>query len=103
MHLQVRGFASGAAATANWVTNAAVAQTFPVLTRTLGGSGTFWLYAGVAAAGAVWAFFSLVETQGAFQSFHPYTVGVGIGAAGDSVLFTFNKSEVHFAFFGPTL
>ncbi|BDA45323.1 probable inositol transporter 2 [Coccomyxa sp. Obi] len=61
---QVRGFASGAAATANWVTNAAVAQTFPVLTRTLGGSGTFWLYAGIAAAGAVWAFLTLVETQG---------------------------------------
>ncbi|CAL8471078.1 g10620 [Coccomyxa elongata] len=61
---QVRGFASGAAATANWVTNAAVAQTFPVLTHALGGSGTFWLYAGISAAGAVWAFFSLVETQG---------------------------------------
>jgi len=62
---QVRGFASGAAATANWVANMVVAQTFLALTRALGGSGTFWLYAAVAAAGAVWAHLSLPETKGA--------------------------------------
>lgn len=42
-----------------------VAQTFLALTRALGGSGTFWLYAAVAAAGAVWAHLSLPETKGA--------------------------------------
>lgn len=61
----MRGFASGVSATANWLTNAAVAQTFLVLTGAFGGSGTFWLYAAIAAAGAVWAHFTVVETQGA--------------------------------------
>ncbi|EIE20094.1 general substrate transporter [Coccomyxa subellipsoidea C-169] len=60
----VRGFACGVAATANWLTNALVAQTFLMLTGTLGGSGTFWLYAAIAAAGTVWAHFAVVETQG---------------------------------------
>ena len=62
---QVRGAASGAAATANWVTNAAVSQTFLALTRALGGSGTFLLYACVAAAGAAWVYAALPETKGA--------------------------------------
>ncbi len=60
----MRGFACGVAATANWLTNALVAQTFLVLTGALGGSGTFWLYAVIAAAGTVWAHFAVVEIQG---------------------------------------
>ena len=61
---QVRGLASGVAATANWAANAAVSQTFLALTAALGGSGAFWLYAGVAAAGAAWVFIALPETKG---------------------------------------
>ena len=62
--LQVRGLGSGAAATCNWITNAAVSQTFLTLIQQLGGSGTFWLYAAIALAGAVWVYFALPETNG---------------------------------------
>jgi Sugar (and other) transporter len=41
--VQLRGLASGAAATCNWLTNAAVSQTFLTMTHYLGGSGTFWV------------------------------------------------------------
>ena len=61
----MRGLASGAAATCNWLVNAVVSQTFLSLTLKLGGDGTFWLYAGVAAAGMVWVYFALPETNGA--------------------------------------
>ena len=62
---QVRGLASGAAATCNWLTNAAVSQTFLRLTLELGGDGTFWLYAAIAAAGVAWVYCALPETNGA--------------------------------------
>ena len=65
LRAQVRGLASGVAATSNWVANAVVSQTFLTMTLKLGGSGTFWLYAAVAAAGLVWVYFMLPETKGA--------------------------------------
>lgn len=61
---QVRGLGSGAAAMCNWITNAAVSQTFLTLIQQLGGSGTFWLYAAIALAGAAWVYFALPETNG---------------------------------------
>ena len=63
--VKVRGLASGAAATCNWLANAVVSQTFLSLTLTLGGDGTFWLYAAIAAAGMIWVYFALPETNGA--------------------------------------
>lgn len=62
---QVRGLASGAAATSNWVANAVVSQTFLTLTQRLGGSGAFWLYSCIATGGLVWVYFMLPETNGA--------------------------------------
>ncbi|KAI3425038.1 hypothetical protein D9Q98_008416 [Chlorella vulgaris] len=61
--LPVRGVATGLAATANWVSNAAVAQTFLTLTRSLGASGTFFVYAAIACAGFLWTYFVLPETN----------------------------------------
>jgi len=61
---QVRGLASGAAATCNWLTNAVVSQTFLSLTLKLGGDGTFWLYAAIAAIGMAWVYCALPETNG---------------------------------------
>lgn len=55
---------AGIAATANWVSNAVVAQTFLSLTRRLGGSGAFYLYCGIAAAGGLWTHRFLPETNG---------------------------------------
>ena len=62
--LQLRGLGGGAAATCNWMTNAIVSQTFLTLIQHLGGSGTFWLYAVIALAGAIWVYFALPETIG---------------------------------------
>lgn len=62
--LAVRGVATGLAATANWVSNAAVAQTFLTLTTRVGGSGAFYLYAAIASAGFVWTYACLPETNG---------------------------------------
>ncbi|PRW45452.1 Inositol transporter 1 [Chlorella sorokiniana] len=62
--LQVRGLATGIAATANWVSNAVVAQTFLTLTQRLGGSGAFYLYCGIAAGGFAWTYRFLPETNG---------------------------------------
>ena len=45
----MRGVAGGAAATANWLTNAAVSQTFLTLVQWVGASGAFWMYATIAA------------------------------------------------------
>lgn len=62
--LQMRGLGSGAAATANWLTNAVVSHTFLPLTQALGGSGTFWIYAAITACGTAWAYLQLPETKG---------------------------------------
>ncbi len=67
--LQLRGLGGGAAATCNWITNAVVSQTFLTLIQHLGGSGTFWLYAVIALAGAVWVYFALPETNGSHRQF----------------------------------
>lgn len=64
--MQVRGLANGAAATANWVANAAVSQAFLVATASIGGSGTFAVLAAVSLAGSAWAGWSLPETKGTF-------------------------------------
>ena len=60
----IRGLASGIAGTANWVTNALVSQSFLVLTLAITPAGTFMLCAGIAAAGAIWAFWWVPETKG---------------------------------------
>lgn len=62
--MQVRGLANGAAATANWVTNAVVSQLFLGLADLVGASGVFWLLAGIACGGAAWVHVYLPETRG---------------------------------------
>lgn len=61
---QVRGLASGVAATANWLSNALVSQTFLSLSAALGPPGTFLLYSAVTALGAVWVALDVPETRG---------------------------------------
>ncbi|CAL5228707.1 g11888 [Coccomyxa viridis] len=61
---QMRGLGSGAAATANWLTNAVVSHTFLPLTQAVGGSGAFWIYASITACGTAWAYIQLPETKG---------------------------------------
>lgn len=63
-NVQVRGLANGASATANWVSNWVVSQLFLALADYLGPSSVFWLLAGVAACGGLWANVFLPETKG---------------------------------------
>jgi hypothetical protein len=63
-NLTIRGVAAGTAGTANWLTNGVVSQTFLLLTHALSASGTFLLYASIAAAGTLWSVIFLPETKG---------------------------------------
>jgi MFS transporter, SP family, solute carrier family 2 (myo-inositol transporter), member 13 len=62
--LQMRGVASGIAGTANWLTNGVVSQTFLSLVTSMRASGTFGIYAAIAAQGFIWAAVFLPETKG---------------------------------------
>ncbi|CAK0782513.1 hypothetical protein CVIRNUC_005731 [Coccomyxa viridis] len=61
---QMRGLGAGAAATANWLTNAVISHTFLPLTQAVGGSGAFWIYAAITACGSAWTYVQLPETKG---------------------------------------
>ena len=62
--LQMRGLGAGAAATANWLSNAVISHTFLPLAQAMGGSGAFWIYAAITACGTAWAYVQLPETKG---------------------------------------
>ena len=62
--IEIRGFATGIASAANWTMNAVVAQTFLSCMYYFGGSGTFWMYSGIACLGWIWAWVFLPETKG---------------------------------------
>uniref|UniRef100_A0A061R4J4 MFS transporter, SP family, solute carrier family 2 (Myo-inositol transporter), member 13 n=1 Tax=Tetraselmis sp. GSL018 TaxID=582737 RepID=A0A061R4J4_9CHLO len=62
--VQVRGVAGGAAATANWLTNALVSQTFLLMTAFLGEPGTFAAYAAIVLVGLLWVHVVMPETKG---------------------------------------
>jgi SP family sugar porter-like MFS transporter len=47
-----------------WAACFALTFTFPILNRTLGSSGTFWLYAGICFAGLVFVRMRVRETMG---------------------------------------
>ena len=61
---QIRGAAVSISVSALWIACFALTYTFPVLNRTLGGAGTFWLYAAICCAGFVFVSRRVVETKG---------------------------------------
>lgn len=61
---QYRGVCGGIAATANWLSNLLVAQSFLSLTRLLGTSGTFFLFTCLSALAMIFVFVALPETKG---------------------------------------
>lgn len=75
---------AGIAATANWVANAAVAQTFLTLTQRLGGSGAFYLYCCIAIGGFAWTYRFLPETNGLSLERVQQLFGGGPGGEGGS-------------------
>lgn len=61
---RVRGAAMALATFALWVACFILTYTFPLLNRSLGAAGTFWLYAGICLAGFLFILAKLPETKG---------------------------------------
>ena len=61
---RIRGAAMSVAVSALWIACFLLTYTFPILNALLGSAGTFWLYAGICAAGFVFIFVKLPETKG---------------------------------------
>jgi MFS family permease len=61
---RIRAGAMSIAVTALWSACFLLTYTFPLLNARLGPSGTFWTYAAVCLAGAVFVFLRLPETRG---------------------------------------
>lgn len=61
---RVRGLAMSVAVTFLWIACFVLTYTFPLLNRTVGAAGTFWIYASICAAGFVYLYFQLRETKG---------------------------------------
>lgn len=62
--LAYRGIGGGIAAVSNWVSNLIVSETFLTLTKAVGSSGTFLLFAAFSFIGLVAIFFLVPETKG---------------------------------------
>jgi MFS transporter, SP family, galactose:H+ symporter len=62
--LRIRGTAMSVASIANWGSNFLVALTFPVLLATLGGAGSFWLFAALGIVAWIFVYFRVPETKG---------------------------------------
>jgi MFS transporter, SP family, arabinose:H+ symporter len=61
---RVRGLATSVAVSALWIACFVLTYTFPLLNKSLGAAGTFWIYAAICAAGTVYCYFKLPETKG---------------------------------------
>lgn len=61
---RIRGAAMSVSVTFLWLACFILTYTFPILNARLGAAGTFWLYAGICAAGFLLVFFRLPETKG---------------------------------------
>jgi SP family myo-inositol transporter-like MFS transporter 13 len=62
--LRYRGVCGGAAATANWVSNLAVAQSFLSLTEAIGTSWTFLIFGALSVAALAFVLVCVPETKG---------------------------------------
>lgn len=61
---RIRGVAASIAVGALWIACFILTYTFPIMNKALGASGTFWVYAGICAAGFVFTYLKLPETKG---------------------------------------
>ncbi|XWS19302.1 hypothetical protein CRYUN_Cryun31cG0003900 [Craigia yunnanensis] len=62
--LRYRGIGGGMAAVSNWVSNLIVSETFLTLTKALGSSGTFLLFAAFCVIGLICIYLFVPETKG---------------------------------------
>jgi len=61
---RIRGAAMSVAVCALWIACFLLTYSFPLLNKTLGAAGTFWLYGVICVLGLVFIFFKLPETKG---------------------------------------
>jgi sugar porter (SP) family MFS transporter len=61
---RIRGAAMAVAVSSLWIACFLLTFSFPVLNKVFGSAGTFWLYAGICAAGFLFIKFKLPETKG---------------------------------------
>jgi MFS family permease len=61
---RIRGAAVAVATTSLWAACFLLTYTFPILNKSLGSAGTFWLYAAICAAGFLFIRAHLPETKG---------------------------------------
>lgn len=61
---RVRGLAVSISVSALWIASFLLTFTFPILNRTLGSAGTFWIYAAVCVAGFLFVSWGVPETKG---------------------------------------
>jgi MFS family permease len=61
---RVRGLAMSVAVAALWIACFALTYTFPIMNKSLGAAGTFWIYAAICALGLVYCSLKLPETKG---------------------------------------
>jgi len=61
---RIRGQTMSVAPMALWAACFILTYTFPILNKSLGASGTFWLFAGICAVGAIFIWIKLPETKG---------------------------------------
>jgi sugar porter (SP) family MFS transporter len=61
---RIRGAAMALATFALWVACFILTYTFPLLNKSLGAAGTFWVYAGICTIGCLFLLFRLPETNG---------------------------------------
>jgi MFS family permease len=61
---RIRGFAVSISVCVLWIASFILIYTFPLIHQGLGSAGTFWLYAGICAAGYVFITLRVPETRG---------------------------------------
>ena len=61
---RVRGLAISVSVSALWLSSFFLTFTFPIISRTLGSAGTFWLYAGICLLGFFFILVRVPETKG---------------------------------------
>jgi MFS transporter, SP family, xylose:H+ symportor len=61
---RVRGLAVSISVSALWIASFLLTFTFPILNRTLGSAGTFWIYGAVCLAGFFFVYWRVPETKG---------------------------------------
>jgi len=61
---RIRGRAISVSVSALWIASFALTYSFPSISKTLGSSGTFWLYAGICLIGFGFVFWGVPETRG---------------------------------------